>query len=701
MKKETGKNLLRILFFTLSVGYLELLMRLTDRVPGFSALVALRLLLSGAAVGLSLWLLGTLIPQKKAARFLVGLLLFLLGALFIAYHCCQVFFGTYFQLSFMLSMSGQLVGGFLNETIRTILRNLWFFPLALLPFLLFLLFRKTLLPEAPPRKALLLQTAALMLTIVCAVLSCRFGGDRDFYTTDYTANSAVPRFGLIRSLELEARYAVFGKPLPEIRYVPTEPTVTVPSETTVPPTETAQPTETEETVPPTEPPVVYGENVADIDFSTLMEQDEGTLFGTMDAYYASQTPTMQNPYTGLFAGKNLVFLTAEAFSTPVIDPERTPTLYRLSTSGFVFENFYQPGWTQSTTGGEFANMTGIIPNWISGSPAFQVSAYDAMHLAMGWKFRELGYTSLAYHNNNYAYYNRHQTHPNLGYDYQGVGNGLVLDNPQYWPLSDLEMMEATVDGYIQDYVENGNLFNVYYITVSGHANYGFSYNDMANKNADTVEGLAYSDPVRAYLAAQMELEYAMTYLVDALEQAGIADDTVIVLAADHYPYALTQDCPRDYYAELSGVADNESRTSRYRNTLILWCGSMEEPVVVDTPCSSIDIVPTLYNLFGISYDSRLLSGKDVLDTTVEPGQVSTAMPIVVFPSYGNGRSWITNAGIYEAADDQFHPFPGVEVSDSYVTDVSNLVSDRWSFSRMLLEYDYFRHIFPDWQGTAG
>ena len=71
----------------------------------------------------------------------------------------------------------------------------------------------------------------------------------------------------------------------------------------------------------------------------------------------------------------------------------------------------------------------------------------------------------------------------------------------------------------------------------------------------------------------------------------------------------------DYYPELTGVQDTTRDTSRYRNTLILWCGEMEEPVMVDTPCSAIDIVPTLSNLFGLEYDSRLLSGRDILART--------------------------------------------------------------------------------------
>lgn len=82
-------------------------------------------------------------------------------------------------------------------------------------------------------------------------------------------------------------------------------------------------------------------------------------------------------------------------------------------------------------------------------------------------FRSLGYRARAYHNNDYTYYNRDLTHPNLGYDYKGYGNGLNLDHVNWVPCSDLDMMENSVDEYISDYLETKIPFHTYYITVSG------------------------------------------------------------------------------------------------------------------------------------------------------------------------------------------------------------------------------------------
>ena len=106
------------------------------------------------------------------------------------------------------------------------------------------------------------------------------------------------------------------------------------------------------------------------------------------------------------------------------------------------------------------------------------------------------------------------SHPNLGYDYKGLGNGLEVK--ETWPESDLEMMQVTLPEYI-----NHEPFHVYYMTVSGHLLYTFSGNYIANKNKELVEHLPYSDEAKAYLATQIELDRALAYLLEQLEEAGV------------------------------------------------------------------------------------------------------------------------------------------------------------------------------------
>ena len=683
-RRVNGSPLLSILFFPLAILYHELLLRAFDGGSDFFTPALLRIFLFSMAAGLAIFLVLDLLPWRRAAR-ITGTALLGLGTVALCVERgCRSMFGLYYGLGFMGGMAGDVVGNFGSTVWSVILSIIPFIVLALVPLAAFCLLRTAIVYDEGQSGAVRIMLAAVL--VVCQLagsLISSLGGAKSYYTYEFAANTAVPQFGLVTMLRLEIQYAIFGTPEAPLPVI--DPGI-LPSKSADP---SADPSDGGSETP-SETPVVYGYNTLDIDFDALAAGTSDSTLQALHQYLGGLTPSQQNEYTGMFEGKNLILITAEAFSPYVISEELTPTLYKLTHEGFVFNNYYQPNWTQSTSGGEFAVMTGIIPNWFGNLTAFNASADKNMATALGWRFRELGYNVPAWHNNEYTYYNRDETHPNLGYDYQGIGNGLVLATNQ-WPNSDLEMMQATVDGYISDYVENGTPFHAYYMTVSGHCNYNWGGNAMARKHQAEAQA-AYpdaSETVQAYIACNLELEAAMTYLVEQLEEAGIADDTLIVLTADHYPYQMSSG-DVDYYNELRGFTDTERDTSRYRNTLIMWSAAIEEPVEVDTPCSSIDIVPTICNLFGLDYDSRLYSGRDVFATNYEADQASTCMPLVVFANTGFGNSWITAAGTYEASTGIFTPNEGITVDDNYVSVVSQLVQAKYTYARQMIQQDYYQ-----------
>ena len=406
-------------------------------------------------------------------------------------------------------------------------------------------------------------------------------------------------------------------------------------------------------------------NVMDIDFKSLAASETDETLRSIHSYMAEQTPSMQNEYTGRFKGKNLIMITAEAFNTWAISPERTPTLYRLSHEGFVFQNFYTPLWWASTSDGEYVTCNSLTPK--AGEQSFGVAADNSLYFCMGNQLRAQGYDTHAYHDHTYTYYNRNVTHPNMGYDYKGVGNGLEL--APYWPASDQEMMEKTMPDYV-----GKAPFHTYYMTVSGLLQYFFDQNDMAKRHQDQVRDLPLSEEAQAYLACQIELEDAVERLLAGLEEAGELDNTVICLYGDHYPYGLSEKA----IDELAGPGVRDT-LELYRSTMILWSGDMETPVVVEKPCSNLDILPTLSNLFGLKFDSRLLMGRDILSDS--PG-------LVVF----SNASYITELGSYDAIADQFTPAPGAVVPENYPQDMLRCVQDKILYSGKMLTVDYYRAL---------
>ena len=664
------RSLWPLFFFPMALLYHELLLHAFDRTILFWDTPLVYILLFSAAGGFLLSALVDILPRRAAHIVTYALCVFWTVLTCIEY-CCKSYFKSYWGLSFITQMTGNVVGNFFSTMLEIIFGRIVFILLSFLPLVLLIILRRRLLPG----KTLSVRCRVMALAVfaVCQAVGsalCYTGEDRADYTYNYVTDYAVPRFGLAATIRLEAQYAIFG--------LPDAPVIQV-----------------DEPVP--DAPVVYDYNKMELDFTATSDLVGGSTLENMHNYFSSKTASQQNEYTGMFKGKNLIQITAEAFSPYVISKELTPTLYKLTHEGFVFTNYYQPGWGQSTTGGEFAHMTGIIPTWVNGNLSFYASHQDYMPFALGNQFRALGYTTVAYHNNSYTYYNRHLTHPNLGYDYYGQGNGLTLTVPG-WPYSDLEMMELTAPAYIEDYVNTGKPFHAYYMSVSGHANWGWG-NAMSAKNREAAVA-AYpnaSQPVQGYIAANLELEYALTYLLEQLEAAGIADDTVICMTADHYPYALVTD-NGDYYQELSGKQDSELDISRYKNTWLLWSGSMESSVTVNTPCSAIDILPTVSNLFGLEFDSRLMSGHDVFAQNYNASQVSTCMPLVILPT-NRGYSWITAAGTYDAKTRTFTPNPGITVADDYVKTVSSLIDAKYSYARQLIQYDYAGVVLHHPQAT--
>lgn len=664
------RSLWPLFFFPMALLYHELLLHAFDRTILFWDTPLVYILLFSAAGGFLLSALVDILPRRAAHIVTYALCVFWTVLTCIEY-CCKSYFKSYWGLSFITQMTGNVVGNFFSTMLEIIFGRIVFILLSFLPLVLLIILRRRLLPG----KTLSVRCRVMALAVfaVCQAVGsalCYTGEDRADYTYNYVTDYAVPRFGLAATIRLEAQYAIFG--------LPDAPVIQV-----------------DEPVP--DEPVVYDYNKMELDFTATSDLVGGSTLENMHNYFSSKTASQQNEYTGMFKGKNLIQITAEAFSPYVISKELTPTLYKLTHEGFVFTNYYQPGWGQSTTGGEFAHMTGIIPTWVNGNLSFYASHQDYMPFALGNQFRALGYTTVAYHNNSYTYYNRHLTHPNLGYDYYGQGNGLNLTVPG-WPYSDLDMMEQTAPAYIEDYVNTGKPFHAYYMSVSGHANWGWG-NAMSAKNREAAVA-AYpnaSQPVQGYIAANLELEYALTYLLEQLEAAGIADDTVICMTADHYPYALVTD-EVDYYQELSGKQDSELDISRYKNTWLLWSGSMESSVTVNTPCSAIDILPTVSNLFGLEFDSRLMSGHDVFAQNYNASQASTCMPLVILPT-NRGYSWITAAGTYDAKTRTFTPNPGITVADDYVKTVSSLIDAKYSYARQLIQYDYAGVVLHHPQAT--
>ena len=572
-------------------------------------------------------------------------------ALIIIFGAQIVYYSMYEAIiSFFSMMHGGQVTEFMEVIIDVVLRNWYGILLFIIPLIILIILskKKVITFEKNSIKQIAIKITSVLIIQLIALLCVNFINTDDMYSNkNLYYNIHVPkvtanRMGLLTTMRLDLQRFIFG--FEEKLSVQTN------------------------AIPKEEEKDSY--NITYIDFDKLIKNEEDNTIKEMHKYFSSQEASKKNKYTGMFKDKNLIVLVGESFSSLAIREDLTPNLYKLYKEGFQFDNFYTPIFPVSTADGEYITDTSLIPK--EGVWSFLRVAGNYMPYSYANVFEKQGYSSNAYHNHTATYYERDKYIETMGYNsYLAVGTGLEdrMDTSN-WPNSDYEMVKTTVNDYI-----NNEKFMAYYMTVSGHMNYTKIGNMMVYRNWDQVKDLPYSNKAKGYLAANIELDKAVVELLSRLEQAGKLEDTVIVISGDHYPYGLT-------LGEINELStfERDDKFEKFRMPFLIWSGSMKGPIKVEKIGSSLDVLPTVLNLFGAEFDSRLLMGRDIL---------SDSDPIVIF----SDRSFITDKGRYNSLTEQFTPNEGVTIEEGYVDKINTIIYKKYQMSRLILENDYYRKIF--------
>lgn len=590
----------------------------------------------------------TSVFKPKINKFLTYIITI---ALIILFSAQIVYYSMYEAIiSFFSMMHGGQITEFMEAIIDVVLRNWYGIALFALPLVILIVLskKKVLLFERNSLKEIAIKMTSVVVVHLVALLCVNFintnmmYSNKNLYYNIHIPKVTANRMGLLTTMRLDLQRFIFGF----------EEKLSVETSTT--------PIEEEEN----------SYNVTYIDFDKLIQNEENNTIKEMHEYFSSQEASKKNKYTGMFKGKNLIVLVGESFSSLAIREDLTPNLYKLYKEGFQFDNFYTPIFPVSTADGEYITDTSLIPK--EGVWSFLKIAGNYMPYSYPNVFEKQGYSSNAYHNHTATYYERDKYIETMGYNsYLAVGTGLEdrMDTSN-WPNSDYEMVKTTMDDYI-----NNEKFMAYYMTVSGHMNYTKIGNMMVYRNWDQVKDLPYSHKAKSYLAANIELDKAVGELIRRLEEAGKLEDTVIVISGDHYPYGLTL----EEINELS-TFERDDKFEKYRMPFLIWSGSMKEPIKVEKIGSSLDVLPTVLNLFGAEFDSRLLIGRDILSDTE---------PLVIF----SDRSFITDKGRYNAVTGEFIANEGTTVEEGYVDKINTIIYKKYQMSRLILENDYYRKIF--------
>lgn len=591
----------------------------------------------------------TSIFNEKVNKILTIVFSFLIILITLAQIVYYNFYNSMFSFLSLTTGTGQVMQFYVM--IASVIARIWYiFAIILIPYILFLIFKNKLFNFKKNNLKFLISYLLIFILSFLGIVLVINKNNEGFYSLKrlifktHAPMLTIDKTGLFTMEMIDIERYIFG--FNEEIY-----------------SEQINVNNEEEKVP--EVKIEY--NTTDIDFDKLINDETDDKIKSMHVYFKNTAPSNKNEYTGMFKDKNLIFITAEAFDTIAIDEKLTPTLYKIANNSFIFKNYYQPLYPVSTSDGEYMNLNSLIPK--EGVWSFKQTSKISMPYGIGNMFNKEGYVSYGFHNHNYNYYDRQKSHKNIGLKYYGCGNGLEKKmNCKHWPNSDKEMIDATTSYYIDN-----DKFMTYYMTVSGHLNYNFSGNNMAYRNKNKVKNLKYSTAIKAYLATQIELDKSIEKLLQVLEEKGKLNDTLIVIAPDHYPYGLTT----KRMNEISTI-DRNDKFEKFHTTLIMYNPNIEK-TVVDKVISSLDILPTIYNLYGLTFDSRLLMGRDIFSNNEH---------IVIL----SDRSWITDKGKYNSVTKEFTSTTNEEIEEDYIDRINMIVNQRYGMSSLIIDNNYYKKI---------
>lgn len=707
------------IFLPILFVYAEIFLRIFCQIPVFANIQYP--VLFGISLGAFLTAIISILPKKSETIVKITAAV-LITVIYITECLIRNNYFNFMGIGTIFAGVGGVITDYYTNMFMAIFMSIPQILIFALPTILYGLFSRKTSQTVELSKRLILAAVSFVLAIIVFILAIFIvnnGEYKERYKTEYYFDGAVETFGLATGLRLDIKNMVSGSggadeefgafeegfaeegfvdegfaditkaedndgisSLNEIHFELS----TMPSNFTLSTTPSIQyitlSTAAEKSPYKSNNPI-SGNNIMDIDFDAIIAANPKSTAAEISGYIKKLSNVSKNDYTGIFKGKNLILICAEALALEAVDEELTPTLYRMVNNGIHFTDFYQPAWGGSTSTGEFSFVFGLVPT--DSANTILKTQDNNNYFTLGNQLQRLGYTSAAYHNGTHTFYSRNKTHTNLGYStFLAFGNGLENLMKKY--ASDSVLFDKTLDLHIN----SGKPFSIYYMSYSGHCNY-VSTSPYVNTYLDQVNkryGNRYKNTTKYYLCYQMEFDHALEVMIDKLEKAGIADDTVIVICPDHYPYGLGKSAAfgnnQNYIADLYGYSYDTS-WERDHSVCVIWSGCLENDLKeyaceINAPTYSLDIVPTLSNLFGVEYDARLLVGRDVF---------SKAEALVLWNNY----SWVTERGKYDSATRKYYPNEGYTYDEDYIARINAIVKNKIYYSKKVVECDYFAILF--------
>jgi len=419
--------------------------------------------------------------------------------------------------------------------------------------------------------------------------------------------------------------------------------------------------------------------VKSVSFYLGLNGDTDLSVSILNDYLASGQPTT-NEYTGISAGNNVIVILLESFEYFAIDEVLTPTLYRMFyTDGVLLSQYYAK---QKTDIAEAASLFGSTP--AHGSLFYHYLNSDfSFNLPNMLKANTEISQLRSFHGNEGTFYNRNNAHLWFGFDEHIDITKTNVEQTDFWINSDEELFRDQSEEMVPD---DGTAFFTYITGFTTHGGYEFrtsladEYEDLAEASYQQGDNLL-SQYKRTYMAAAMDFDRAMAFLLARLEAVSALDDTTILLYSDHYAY-YSGFCWRMKFIDPSVVSNPElyHLPACIYDTKLKAALSENGITQIDKFVTTSDVTPTILNLLGIEFNPLWYVGNDIFSPTES----------VIVSRLGG----IFNQSFY-TEDGETILWQATDVTEQDWADFQNSVSlvlEKTNYTNLMYEIDYFRTV---------
>lgn len=440
------------------------------------------------------------------------------------------------------------------------------------------------------------------------------------------------------------------------------------------------------------------------------------LFGYDEAakefreYYENRNsePKKTNQYTDILKGRNVIAIHAESIQnftlhTTFNGEEVTPNLNRLASEGLYFSNFYAQESVGTSSDSEFTFLTSLMP---ASSGTVAVSYWDRDYSTSLKYLKEMGYYNFSMHANNGTFWNRNMIHPKYGYDkFFYYTKDYEIDEVMGMGLSDKSFFRQSVPK-IKEISENNQNFYGTMIMLTNHTPFSaasevdfdvdYKYEKINEEtgeketvSAPFLEGTTLGD----YFKTVHYADSAIGQFIDDLDEAGLLDNTVIVIYGDHdakikkseYLYYYNYDPYTD--SVLDEDDPNYKDMDYYDYELnrkvpfIIWTKDKKVQGEVTDAMGMYDASPTLGNMLGFYNEYAL--GHDIF---------SVDDNVVVFPD----GSWLSNTMYYSSSKEEGKLLNADStISTEYIEKNNKYAEDVIGISNDIIIYDLIKRTKED------